>query len=58
MLFLKFRNIHREKLVLESLFNNVAGLQACNFIKKRLQHNCFFVNIGKILRTPIFNKIC
>ena len=24
--------------VLESLFNNVAGLQACNFIKKILQH--------------------
>ena len=26
------------KNVLESLFNKVAGLQACNFIKKRLRH--------------------
>ena len=24
-----------------SLFNKVAGLQACNFFKKRLQHRCF-----------------
>ena len=24
--------------VLESLFNKVAGLKACNFIEKRLQH--------------------
>ena len=23
------------------LFNKVAGLQACNFFKKRLQHRCF-----------------
>ena len=47
---LKFRNIHRKTLVLESLFNNVAGLQGCNFLKKRLQHRCFPVNIGKFLR--------
>ena len=25
----------------------VAGLKACNFIKKRLQHRCFPVNIVK-----------
>ena len=27
--------------VLESLFNEVADLKVCNFIKKRLQHRCF-----------------
>ena len=26
--------------MLESLFNKVAGFQACNFTKKRLQHKC------------------
>ena len=32
----KYRNIHRKKSVLESLFTKVLGFQACNFIKKRL----------------------
>ena len=27
------------------------GLQACNFIKRRLQHRCFPVNIAKFLLT-------
>ena len=39
--------------VLKSLFNKVAGLQAWNFIKKRLQHSCFLVNIVKFLTTLI-----
>ena len=30
--------IDKKKRVLESLFNKVAGLKACNFIKKRHQH--------------------
>ena len=42
--------------MLESLFNKVAGLKACIFIKKRLQHRCFPVNIAKFLRTPILKK--
>ena len=29
-----------------------------NFIKKRLQHMCFPVNIAKFLRTPILKNIC
>ena len=41
--------------MLESLF---AGLQACNFVKKRHQHRCFPVNITKFLRTPILKDIC
>ena len=44
-------NIHKDTLVLESLFNIVAGLTACNLIKKRLQHSCFPVNIAKFPRT-------
>ena len=38
--------------VLESLFDKVADLKACNFIKKVLRHRCFRVNIAKFLRTP------
>ena len=44
--------------MLESLFNKVAGPQAKNFIKKRLQHKCFPVSIAKFLRTFILKKIC
>ena len=29
----------------ESLFDKAVALQACKFIKKRLQHRCFFVSI-------------
>ena len=34
-------------------FNKNAGLQTCNFIKKKLQHMCFPKNIAKFLSTPI-----
>ena len=44
--------------VLESFCDNVAGLQPCNFIKKRLQNRHFPANIGKSLRTPILKNIC
>ena len=37
--------------LLESLSDKDAGLKVCNFIKKRLQHRCFPVNIAKCLRT-------
>ena len=40
--------------VIGSLFNNVAGLKFCDFIKKRLQHRCFPVNIVKFLGTAFF----
>ena len=36
----------------KSLFHKVAGLQA--FIKIRLQHRCFLVNIAKFLRKIFF----
>ena len=43
--------------MLESFFNNFAGLQAHNFITKRLQHRCFPVNIVKFLKTSILKDI-
>ena len=39
---------------MEFLFNKVAALSACNFVKKKLQNRCFSVNIAKFLRTPFF----
>ena len=45
---------HRKTLVLEPLFNKVAGLKTCNVIKKRLQHKCFPLKFAKILRTSFF----
>ena len=38
---------------LESLFNKVPGVKACNFIKERLQHRCFPPNIAKCLTPPV-----
>ena len=51
---LKVRHIHRITTVQKSLFNKAAGLKAFNFIKKRLQHSCFSVNIAKSLNTAFF----
>ena len=47
-----------KKPVLEPPFNKVGGLKACRFIKKRLEHRCFPVNIAKFqgqffYRTPL-----
>ena len=48
---LKISQYSEETPVLKSLFNEAAGLKAFNFIKKRLQHRCFPVNIAKFLKT-------
>ena len=42
--------------MLDFLFNKVAGFQACNFIKKRLQHRCFSVKFAKSLRTSFLQN--
>ena len=42
--------------MLEFLSNEVAGLQACNFIKKRLQHRCFSVKFAKSLRASFLQN--
>ena len=44
--------------VLESPFNRLAGFNIYNFLKKRLQHRCFPVNIATFLKTLILMKIC
>ena len=54
----KFCTFHRKTPVMESLFNKVAGLKTCNFIKKRLQHRFFPMKFAKSYRTPILKNIC
>ena len=44
--------------VLESLFSKIVGLQACKFIKKRLQHRFFSGKFAKFVRTLILKNIC
>ena len=36
----------------------VTGLDAWNFVKKRLQHRCFLANIAKFLRSFILKNVC
>ena len=59
-LFLKTCQYSKEIPAVESLFNEVgcAGLQVCNFIKKRFQLRCFSVNIAKFLKKLFLKKIC
>ena len=54
---LKLGNIYRKTLALLSLFNKVVGRQACNYIKKRIQHRCFLWNLRKFLRTLFLKDI-
>ena len=44
---LKISQYPQETPLLESLSKKIAGVKACNFIKKRPQHRCFPVNITK-----------
>ena len=53
--FATFKGKH---LCWSPFFYKVAGLQACNFITKRLLHSCFPVKFEKFLRAPILNNIC
>ena len=43
--------------MLKSLFDKVAGLWKCSFIKKTLPHRCFPAKLAKFLRAPIFKNI-
>ena len=52
---LKISQVSQESSVLEFLFNKVAGLQACNFIKKKLQHR-FSCKICEIFKTTYFEE--
>ena len=48
----------RKHLCWSLFFNKVANLRPATLLKKRLQHRCFPVNIGKFLGTPILKNIC
>ena len=50
--------MYRKTSVSESFFGKVTGLQACNFIKKRLQHKVFPVDFAKFLKTLTLKNIC
>ena len=54
----KSLRFYRRTPFLESLSNKFAGLQACNFIKKRLQCKCFPVKFVKFWRISILKNIC
>ena len=54
--FLKFSNIHRKTPVLESLFNKIADLKGCNFIKERLYYECFSVEYYEIFKNSFFYR--
>ena len=57
-----FRSSHRifftKKAVLKNFAIFTEKLQACNFIKSRIQHRCFPLNMVKVLRTPILKNSC
>ena len=56
---LKNLAIFTGKALCSSIFlSENAGLQSCNFIKKRLQHRCFPVNIAQFLRASLLKNIC
>ena len=57
-MILKIRKFHWKAPVLESLFNKVTGLQAWNFLIKRLQHKRFPIKFATFSRTPILTNIC
>ena len=42
--------------MLEFLFDKFTGLQACNFIKKKLQRRYFPVNFAKLLKNIYFEE--
>ena len=51
-----FPNLTEKTTVLESLFNKVADLRSCNFMKKRLQDRHFLVKLAKFLRTTFIKE--
>ena len=51
LVFLKTLQYSLESTCVGVSFNKVAGLNACNFLKNRLQCKCFPVNIAKFFKT-------
>ena len=59
MKWLSIKKIFEGELKCWSVFfNENASIQSCNFIKRRLQHRCFPMNIATFFRTPVLKKIC
>ena len=52
-----FANFTGKIHVLESLFKKVSGLQACKFIKKRLQDRYFPVKLARFSSTFFYRKL-
>ena len=52
--FQKFRNIHKKTVVLEFLFNKVAGLKICSFIKKETPTQVFSYEYCEIFKDSFF----
>ena len=52
----KMAIIRKKPPVLGSLFNNFAVLKAYKFIKQRIQHRCFPVEIVKFLKNTYFEE--
>ena len=52
-----FANFIGKIHVLESLFKKASGPQACNLIKKRLQHRYFPVNLARFSRVIFLQEI-
>ena len=52
----KFCKCHKKTLLLESAFNKIAGVQAYNFIKRRLQHWCFSYESSGIFKNTYFKE--
>ena len=55
-MFLKFHKFHKISPVLGSLFNKVAGLKACNFIKNRLPTQVFSCQICQIFKNTYLEE--
>ena len=49
-----FSDIRKKIAVLESLFNRVTGLMACNFIKKEIPTQVFSCEYHKMLENSFF----
>ena len=48
----RYRKIHRKAPVLDSAFNEVAGLQPAALLQRRPRRRCFPVNFVEFLGTP------
>ena len=61
MMFFKFGVTNNftnftEKYLFRAVFNKVAGLKTCNFIKKRLQNVGFFYKICGSIKNILFYR--